>query len=388
MGPVRVGESDTNLATGLTTSKSFTGEGTVKAGKRAQLTLAMLGTLAMPFGALAQTPSAPPAATADLNGLKTYMVEQAAAQKAGTATLVTDAQAYYELAQAVDFDYQELWDTQQDTLVPLLTEARETWSREAHGNYELNEGMVAGIPSLVQFDVLIDSGLSAEEDAANAVDYTIDLPDGSQLVKPGNLFHAVTEPALWGTDDRYVGLTVDFNGDGAMDVGEALPNANVLLGSMQALDAATAEMQTAISAWEPTLPDAFTALVVMIPTMSGYFEEWKLSSFVLGEESTQKNFVANSRLLDVLGILHGLEITWERVGPVVVASDPMMAEKIQREMNELIAFVQDLYDREKAGTRFTPEEADQFGAELQDRATALAGEITQSAAVLDIQIEA
>jgi len=72
---------------------------------------------------------------------------------------------------------------------------------------------------------------------------------------------------------------------------------------------------------------------------------------------------------------------------VVVASDPMMAENIQRELDDLIAFVQDLYDREQAGTRFTPEEADQFGSELQDRATALAGEITQAAAVLEIQIE-
>jgi hypothetical protein len=49
--------------------------------------------------------------------------------------------------------------------------------------------------------------------------------------------------------------------------------------------------------------------------------------------------------------------------------------------------VQDLSDQESAGTRFTPEQADQFGSELQSRATAAAGQITQAAALLDIPIQ-
>ena len=97
-------------------------------------------------------------------------------------------------------------------------------------------------------------------------------------------------------------------------------------------------------------------------------------------------FIANSRLLDVLGILGGLDVTYDRVAPLIAANDPALESQIRGELEDLIAFVQDLYDRENAGTRFTPEQADQFGSELQSRATALAGEIAQAAALLTIPI--
>jgi hypothetical protein len=124
----------------------------------------------------------------------------------------------------------------------------------------------------------------------------------------------------------------------------------------------------------------------MIPTMSGYFEEWKLSPYVLGEESTSRGFIANSRLLDVLGILGGLDVTYDRLAPLVDGADPALQAQIRGELDGLVAFVKDLYDREGAGTRFTPEQADQFGSELQSRATALAGQIAQAAALLNIPI--
>jgi hypothetical protein len=326
------------------------------------------------------------AGEADLTGLKSYMVDHAALMKAGTAELTELAQRYYDLAEAAEFDYAALWEAEGEAVAALLTDARRIWTDEAHGNYELNEGMVAGIPSLAHFDELIDAGPSGADDPAGAVDFTVELPDGRELEKPGNLFHYLTEPTLWGTEDEFVGLRVDMDGDGEIELGEALPEANVLLGSAQALDAATADLEQAIADWEPTLEDAFTALVVMIPTMSGYFEEWKLSPFVLGDESTQRGFVANSRLLDVLGILGGLQLTYEKVGPLVTTTSPAIDEQIERELNGMVDFVQDLADQEAGGTRFTPEQADQFGSELQSRATSLAGQITQAAALLDITI--
>jgi hypothetical protein len=48
--------------------------------------------------------------------------------------------------------------------------------------------------------------------------------------------------------------------------------------------------------------------------------------------------------------------------------------------------VQDLYDQEQAGTVFTPEEADLFGSEAQDQATALSGQAAQAAALVGAQI--
>jgi hypothetical protein len=178
-----------------------------------------------------------------------------------------------------------------------------------------------------------------------------------------------------------------MDGDGAVELGEALPEANALLGAVQALDAATGELQQAVADWEPTAGDAFTALVVMFPTMSGYFEEWKESVFVAGNESEEVRFVGVSRLADVAGILNGLAVTYGNLRPAIDEADPALAEQIAVELESLVTFVQDLRDQEAAGTEFTPEQADQFGSELQSRATAVAGHITQAAALLGVPIE-
>ena len=58
---------------------------------------------------------------------------------------------------------------------------------------------------------------------------------------------------------------------------------------------------------EADAQDAFTALVVMTPTMSEYFEAWKNSRFVAGDKANEKAFVAASRLQDIADILGGLE---------------------------------------------------------------------------------
>lgn len=326
-------------------------------------------------------------AGADLESVKSYLVESVARSKAGTEEVLAYAQDYYDLAEASKFDYQALWDAHGEELVTLLTEARQAWVQDASGNYELSEGLVAGVPSLAYFDVLIDAGPSGADDPENALDVSVELPDGRVLEKPGSLYHFVTEPALWGTRDDFVGLRVDMDGDGEIELGEALPEANALLGAAQALDGATAELQTAVDEWDPTAGDAFTALVIMIPTMSGYFEEWKGSVFVTGDESDEMRFVGVSRLADVSGILHGLDVTYGNLKPAIDEVDPALSEQIDVELDELVAFVKDLHEQEQAGTQFTPEQADQFGSELQTRATGIAGQISQAAALLGVEIQ-
>jgi hypothetical protein len=346
---------------------------------------AFVASLVLPIGAAAQ--STPEPVTPDLASLKAQMITNITDMKTGTTEVLAFAQWYYDQAKAVNFDYQALWDQQHDEIVSRLTAARAAWVNEAHANYELSEGLVAGVPSLSSFDVLIDAGPSGADDPTNALDITLDLPDGTKLEKPGNYFHQVTEPALWGTNDAFVGLAIDMDSDGTIEVGEALPNANVLIAGATALDNATGELATAINEWEPSLSDAFTALVNMIPTMEGYFNEWKLSSFVMGSQSEERSFVASSRLVDVLGILSGLNLTYSKLQPLVESADPAMATQIEAGMTDMMTFVQDLLDKENGGTRFTPEEADLYGKSLQDQAATTAGLVTQAAALLEISLE-
>jgi hypothetical protein len=49
--------------------------------------------------------------------------------------------------------------------------------------------------------------------------------------------------------------------------------------------------------------------------------------------------------------------------------------------------VEDLYSREQGGERFEPEQAEVLGTEAQDRATAIAGQVSQAAAELGVTIE-
>ena len=197
----------------------------------------------------------------------------------------------------------------------------------------------------------------------------------------------MTEPALWGTLDAYTGLALDMDGDGTVELGEALPNANVLLGSSQALDTATTDLVAAIAAWQPTLDDTFTALVVMIPTMQGYFNDWKLSPSILGDASEEAGFVANSRLVDVLGILGGLDVAYDIVQPEIAGADPALATQIRASLDDMIGFVQDIRDQEAGGMAFTPEQADLFGTQLQSQADDVAGQIAQAATLVGATIQ-
>jgi hypothetical protein len=113
-------------------------------------------------------------------------------------------------------------------------------------------------------------------------------------------------------------------------------------------------MLAAAEAWRPTESDAFTALAVMVPTMSEYFGSWKDSRFVLGAASTQRDFVAISRLSDIQDILGSLQVTYEGVSPLVVRVDPNQDTQIEQGLTELKAFVADVYTKEQGGKRYPP----------------------------------
>lgn len=321
----------------------------------------------------------------DLAAVKQYALDNAQEMKAGSAALAATAQEYYELLEGYGFDYEAAWAADQAALTGLVADAKANW-QQASQYYELDEGIIAGVPSLAFYDVWIDAGPSAAEDPAEAYQWTLELPDGRSLESPGNFFHSLLEPTIWGTNPEFRGLEIDLDGDGTIEIGEALPEANMLLAASQGLDGATAEMITAVEGWEPTLSDAFTALVVMIPTMNEYFEQWKLSSYIAGEAAEEQAFVGFSRLFDISGILTGLDFTYGNLSPLVEENDPALHGQIVDGFADLRGYVDDLFSQEQAGTVFTAEQADLFGTEAQGKATALSGQVSQAAALLDIEI--
>lgn len=335
----------------------------------------------------ASVPIASNESQADLRGIKTYLLGKIGELKSSSANLKTASDKYYELAKANDFDYAALWTNNSAEASQALIEAKSAWMA-ASPLYEQVEGIVAGVPSLAEYDVILDAGASGEDDPENAVPFDLTLPDGRVFPKPGNLF-GVLETALWGTNPEYAisNVEADLDANGIVDFGEVLPDANVLKGAADLLDSYVSELDTASQAWVPTESDAFTALVVMVPTMSEYFKSWKNSRFVAGDASTQGDFVAISRLSDIQDILSSLQIVYTEIKPLIVDLNSDQAGQIENDLNGLKEYVADVYQQEQDGKQFTAEEADLLGAEAQNRATAIAGQISQVAASLNIKIE-
>jgi hypothetical protein len=322
----------------------------------------------------------------DLSGIKTYLLGKSAELTASSKSLKEAGDKYYQLAESSGFDYAAMWESNPAEVSAALNDAKSAWMA-ASPLYEQMEGIVAGTPSLAEYDVILDAGTSAEEDPEGAVPFDLTLPDGRVLPKPGNLF-GVLESTLWGTyADFTTGIEADLDGNGSIDFGEKLPDANVFKAGADTLDKYTSELGTASAEWQPTESDAFTSLVVMVPTMSEYFNSWKSSRFILGESSEQRDFVVISRLSDIQNILGSLQVVYSEVKPLVEATDPAQAAQIEQSLADLKAFVADVYAKEQAGYKHTPEEADVLGAEAQNRATAIAGQIAQIAAKLNITIE-
>ena len=131
-----------------------------------------------------------------------------------------------------------------------------------------------------------------------------------------------------------------------------------------------------------------TALVVMTPTMSEYFAAWKNSRFVAGDKAEETAFVAASRLQDIADILGGLVLVYDNVEPTI-AADNAAAGRADRRRAEGARAVRRraCATRRPAGASSPRDEADTLGSEAQDRAEAIAGQVSQAAGSLGITLE-
>lgn len=338
--------------------------------------LLVLGVLAVPASAQSDM---------DLSTLRTYLVDNVTALQTENAALEAAAADYYALAEAAGFDYSALWASEPEAVWAALEAARAAWMTGSP-LYEQVEGIVAGVPSLSEYDVILDAGASGEDDPEGGVTFDLTLRDGRVFERPGNLF-GVLESTLWGTRPEYSsGIEADFDGNDEADFGEWLPDADLLLAAAETMRAYTDDLLDSAEAWEPTVEDAFTALVVMTPTMSEYFAAWRNSRFVMGDASTQSDFVVISRLADVENILGGLLVVYDGVSPLVQTVDAAQDSQVRSGLLDLQGYVGDLHAQEQGGRVFTPEEADLFGSEAQQRAQAIAGQLAQVAALAGVTL--
>lgn len=323
---------------------------------------------------------------ADLGAIKNYLLDHTSRLEREVAALREGAERYHALAAGVDFDYGRLLETRRDEVAAFVAGAQEDY-RRANPAYEEMEGVVAGVPELADFDVIIDAGSDAS-DPENAVPFSIKTGEGRTFKQPGN-FMFLAETTVFGTEPDFAaqGVEPDLDGDGKVEFGEAVPDADFYLASMRDFEKNVSELDDAARAYEPNTADALTALVVMTPTMSEYFGAWKNSRFVSGGKATETAFVGASRLQDITDILSGLELIYANVDQTIAKADPEQSRQTGQSLRKLREFSERLERREQAGKQFTPEQADTLGGEAQGRAEDIAGQVSQAAAELDIEIE-
>ncbi len=354
--------------------------------RRGSFTALLLASAVAGCGGSDETTTDQPAArSADLAAVKTFLLDHTEQLQGEVTTLRENAEAYHTLAEQAGFDYDRLLSEQRAELRRLVTGSQKAFGR-ANPAYEEMEGVVAGVPSLADYDVIIDAGGDAS-DPENAVPFSLRTPDGRSFEQPGNLNYLI-ETSLFGTEPRFAAPDVkpDLDGDGRVQFGEAVPDAGFYVAAAREFDKTAAELAKAAEAWQPTLQDALTALVVMTPTMSEYFEAWKSSRFVAGEKATEKAFVVASRLQDITDILGGLVLVYDNVKPSIAEADPAQARQTANDLKALRDFAAGLRDQERDGKRFDAQDADTLGSEAQTRAEAIAGQISQAAGRLDIEL--
>lgn len=318
--------------------------------------------------------------------IKTYLTEHAEELVTQAEALQSDADEYHALAESVDFDYERLLEEHGEEVERILSDSKQTFIA-ANPAYEEMEGIVAGVPRLAQYDVDIDAGSDAST-PADAVSFTLTTPSGKRLKQPGNLFF-LTETALYGTnpDLRAKGVVPDVDGSGEVEFGEGLPDADIYKATADEFLSQAESLLEDAEEFEPTSSDALTSIVVMTPTMSEYFEAWKNSRFIAGDEAEEQGFVATSRLSDIADILGGILFTYEGIEAAIAERNPQQAEQTRQELRELVEFAADLRDREAEGERFTAKQADALGAQAQAQAEAIAGQVTQAAQQLEVELQ-
>ncbi len=325
-------------------------------------------------------------ATAELQPVKGYLTDHSDELVEQVEALKHSGDEYYALAESVDFDYGRLLEEHGDEVEEILGESKEAFV-EANPAYEQMEGIVAGVPRLAQYDVDIDAGSDAST-PEDAVSFTLTTPAGKQLEQPGNLFF-LTETALYGTNPELQakGAEPDVDGDGKVEFGEGLPDADTYKATLDEFEEQAKSLDEDAQEFEPTPSDALTSIVVMTPTMSEYFEAWKNSRFIAGEGAEELGFVATSRLSDIADILGGILVTYDGIEPMIAEENPQQARQTRKELQSLVAFAADLRDREAAGEKFSAKQADALGAQAQAQAEAIAGQVTQAAKQLEVELQ-
>lgn len=324
--------------------------------------------------------ASPPPAGRDVKG---YLLGALAKIDRASEEFLANANAWQKLVDTNGGDPVKAFAQSPDEVMRLVTALRENYKAMDSFGYETIEGIVAGVPTLSDFDVYLDAGVPKDQAGGGTpvAPVVLGLPDGSKIDREGCLFTYLIEPMLWGSNKKLV-VPVDLDRDGKIGPRESLPRADILLTVARDVHAKIHELHETAVAWQPSTSDYFSAIITMTPTLSGYFDDWKESRYA---PETSGKFSAISRVSDMRGIMFSVAVLYGAVHAKVVEKDPALANSIQRGFEGILAFIDRVDQREKkAGAIMTPAEVDELGEQAKQMADKLVPQVEQAAALLDL----
>lgn len=304
--------------------------------------------------------------------VKEYLVKVVREMKKASAEFVQTSAAYSQLVAQHGGDVAAAYRAEPDKVEELIARMQGQYRAMDSYGYETVEGIVAGVDSLAAYDLYLDAGVPAKEGPEDVAPVTLRLPNGEIIDREGALFTYIIEPALWGGDERWV-VTAGS---------KKLPRPEVLTAAAQDVDAKIGALLKDSEAWEASVKDCFGAMIVMTPTLSDYFEDWKESRYA---EQKSGRFQAVSRLSDMKGIMNSCAVMFKAVKPSVEANDKALAKSVEAGFDGILNFIEQLEKREKAG-RIKEAEIDELAAQAKEKTDKLVPQIEQAAAVAGIKV--
>ncbi|HEY5769338.1 MAG TPA: hypothetical protein VIS71_05770 [Terrimicrobium sp.] len=306
--------------------------------------------------------------------VKSYLVQKLEKVKAASEDLVKNSDAYAALVKSNGGTVEKAYKAEPKKLEKLVARMQENYKAIDSFGYETVEGIVAGVPSMADYDIYLDAGVPQSEGPDNVAPVVLVLGNGEKIDKQGALFTYIIEPALWGGDERWVTPV-----DGGK---RTLPRPEVLVAAAADADKKIGNLLADAKGWNASVSDCFGAMVVMTPTLSDYFEDWKESRY---SKDKSGRFQAVSRVSDMRGIMGSCQVMYDAVEKSVAEMDKALAKSVSSGFSGIMSFLDKIEDREKKG-EIKGAEIDELATQAKEKTDKLVPQIEQSAAVTGVKI--
>ena len=319
--------------------------------------------------------------------IKSYLTGKLNRMDNAAHDFVKNADAYQKLVDASGGDYNRVALEHGSEALALVAKMQGDFKIYHNEGYETIEGITAGTKLMVDFDTYLDAGVPKGEATTDSPASTLVLKDRNGKIitdRNGNLFHYIIEPTLWGTKELFV-HRLSTEAAAKLKPVTVLPRAEVCVAAANDCARKLDELLGIANRWQPTLDECVGALVWMTPTLNGYFDDWRDSRY--NPQASLGRYVAESRVLDMRGIMFSLQLMCNAILPELAKKDAALAARLKSEYTDILAFVSRVDERErKSGGKITAAEIEELASQAKRHTDQLTPHLKQMAVEMNLKL--